>query len=135
MDLTPVHLTVKSHPESLKQIRTLTARVAKQMNLPEKETGNIVLAVDEVCSNIMRHGYADDRSRDIHLTILPDPDELIIQVADSGVPFDINSATPRNPCDVKPGGLGIYIIKQVMDRVEYGKTNTGLNQTRLIKKL
>jgi len=54
---------------------------------------------------------------------------------DDGECFDISEAKARNPEDVHPGGLGIYIIKQVMDRVEYDKTDTGHNKTRLIKKL
>ncbi len=135
MDFKPVHLTVTSHPECLKQIRSLMTDVSGSLKLGQKETADIILAVDEACSNIMRHGYHNDTSRQIHLTIRREKDELIIQVVDDGECFDISEAKARNPEDVHPGGLGIYIIKQVMDRVEYDKTDTGHNKTRLIKKL
>ena len=131
----PIHLTVKSHPQSLKQIRHLMTDVTQRLSICKNETASIILAVDEVCSNIMRHGYKNDTENEIFLTILASPEELIIQIVDKGINFDISKAVPRDPGDVKPGGLGIYIIKQVMDRVEYGKTDTGFNQTRLIKNL
>ena len=135
MEYTPFHLNVKSHPESLKRIRTLVTDAVLGFGVPDKETASIILAVDEVCSNIIRHGYGNDASQEISVTVFPQADELVIQIFDSGVPFDINTAAPRDPTEIKPGGLGIYIIKQVMDRVEYGKTKAGLNRTRLIKKL
>lgn len=135
MDKKPESVTVKSHPQSLKQIRTLITDVTCRLAIPSNTAGNIILAVDEVCSNIIRHGYKNDTEQKIRLTIHCSPNQLIIEILDSGACFDLTLAEPRDPADIKPGGLGVYIIKQVMDDVEYGQTNTGLNRTRLIKNL
>ncbi len=130
-----VQLTVRSHPENLKQIRTLIKDTVGSRSVSEQLTGSIILAVDEVCSNIIRHGYNNDTEKQIHLALSASADQLVIEITDRGICFDITRAAPRDPADIKPGGLGVYIIKQVMDHVEYCQTKDGFNQTRLIKKL
>lgn len=135
MDFTPIHLNVNSHPQGLKRIRALMTDVTRQMHITGKEAASITLAVDEACSNIIRHGYKNDTSQQIDLTVYTDRGNLVIQIEDIGTHFDITQAVPRDPEEIQPGGLGVFIINQVMDSLEYAKTPDGRNQTRLIKKL
>lgn len=135
MESTLLHLSVMSHPRNLRQIRQLMARVMSQTCLSKEISGNIILAVDETCSNIIRHGYKNDFYRKIDLTVCITKDHLSITILDDGIHFDLNAVISRDVHEVKPGDLGLYIIKEVMDSVRVTRTSDGLNQTRLIKHL
>lgn len=135
MESKPIHLNIKSHPKNLARIRKEILSAASVTHLSEEIIASIILAVDETCSNIIRHSYKNNPDCQINLTIELTKESLCITIKDNGTAFDICSAQPRDVTDIKPGGLGIYIIKQVMDDVEYCRTSDGYNQIKLIKKL
>lgn len=135
MGLDRIHINITARPENLKQIRAMVAKVTFAAMLPEEDAGSVILAVDEACSNIIKHCCKDDPTRSIDVTITLDKNSLAVTIVDNGNCFDIGSIKPRNIQDIKPGGLGVYIIREVMDGVEYSHTPEGLNQVKLIKKL
>jgi anti-sigma regulatory factor (Ser/Thr protein kinase) len=128
-------ITIKSHPKNLIDIRHLLKITLNETDLSDEECGSIILAVDEACSNIIRHSYNNDYTRQLDVTIELKPEQLFITIKDNGIAFDINSIIPRDVSDIKPGGLGIYIIQHVMDKVEYSRTPDGFNIIQLTKKL
>jgi anti-sigma regulatory factor (Ser/Thr protein kinase) len=129
-----IHLCVTSHPENLKRIRAAISGAMEGTKISKKDSDRIVLAVDEACSNIIKHCCRRDRTRKIDLTIEADHEKLIISIIDNGPRFDISKIQSRDINEIKPGGLGIHIMKQIMDFVEYSHTPEGLNRVRLIKK-
>ena len=130
-----IHIHITAHPAHLKQIRAVTAKAAAAAGLPEKEAGAVILAVDEACSNIIKHCCQGDPTRRIDMTIALEQACLSVTLVDNGTPFDIGTIKPRDIHDIKPGGLGVHIIREVMDVVEYSHTPEGLNQVKLVKKL
>ena len=135
MQLEPIHLSIISHPENLKIIRKVMKDVMSKTGLSKKDSGCVILAIDEACSNIIKHGYKNDYNQKIDLTIILKKNLLSISILDNGIRFDKNSIETRNIDEIKPGGLGIYIINQVMDRVEYARTSEGFNKIEMVKKL
>lgn len=135
MEKERIHLKVVSHPENLEHIRTVVADITSKANLSEKDSSSVILAVDEACSNIIKHSYKNDYTQEIDLTILVEKDALRISIIDKGIKFDISSVESRDINAVKPGGLGIYIIKQIMDTLEYSRNEEGVNKIKMIKKL
>jgi anti-sigma regulatory factor (Ser/Thr protein kinase) len=109
--------------------------VTSKIGLSKEDSGRIILAVDEACSNIIRHSYKNDYNQKIDLTVKLKINRLFISIIDYGIKFDIHSIEPRDTGQLKPGGLGIYIIHQVMDGVEYGHTSEGFNKIKMIKNL
>ena len=79
----------------------------------------IVLAVDEACSNIIRHGYGEGKTGDIILEVLYSQDELIFRLTDFADQVDKKKLCSRDLDDIRPGGLGVHLIKKVMDSFEY----------------
>lgn len=65
----PMHITIKSHPQNLIDIRHLLATAIDETNLTKEDSCNMILAVDEACSNIIRHGYNHDPDNQIDVTI------------------------------------------------------------------
>lgn len=111
------------------------ADITAKTKLSKEDSGSIVSAVDEACSNIIRHSYKNDYSRKIDLTVRLKTNSLTISILDDGIHFDINSIEPRDTNHLNPGGLGIFIIKQIMDTVEYSRTSKGSNKIKMVKKL
>ncbi|MFA5902485.1 MAG: ATP-binding protein [Desulfobacula sp.] len=135
MELDRIHINVTARPENLKQIRAMMARVTSAAALSETDAGAVILAVDEACSNIIKHCCKDDPTRSIDVTITLDKESLCVTMVDNGECFDIKSIKPRDIEEIKPGGLGVHIIREVMDVAEYSHTPEGLNQVKLVKKL
>lgn len=133
MTFNPININVTSHPENLKRIRKVMREILVQTGFSKKESGFVVLAIDEACSNIIRHGYKNDYHRKIDLTVRLEKNRLIISIMDDGVRFDETLIKTRDVDDIKPGGLGIYIIHQVMDSVEYSRTHEGFNRIKMVK--
>ena len=131
----PVHLQVRSHPKNLKHIRHMMTKIMGANKVSKKESGHIILAVDEACSNIIRHSYKNDYTRKIDLRVRPDTNRVTILIADDGIKFDVNSIKPRNIHELKPGGLGLYIMRQVMDTIEFNRTSNGFNTLKMTKHL
>jgi anti-sigma regulatory factor (Ser/Thr protein kinase) len=96
------------------------------------------LAVDEVCTNIIQHGYDPDRQGEISLTIELDTDEARITVVDSGRPFSPDEAAEPDleaPWDERPvGGLGWHLVRSVVDEIHYRRDGSE-NLLTLVKRL
>ncbi|WP_300463995.1 ATP-binding protein [Desulfobacula sp.] len=135
MNPEPIFFSVRSHPRNLKRIRRVITDALSKTDLSKKESTNIILAVDEACSNIIKHSYKNDHNRTIDLTIRQETHRIIISVLDDGIQFDIDSIEARKMDEIKPGGLGIYIIQQVMDTVEYSHTPEGFNKIKMVKQI
>ncbi len=135
MESEHVNLRVASHPENLARIRNLMTEVTSKTSLSQEELGSIILAVDEACSNIIKHSCKNDDTRTIDLSIHLKANALVISILDDGILFGIDELKSRDLREVKPGGMGLHIIKQVMDTVVYSCTPEGFNKIKMIKKL
>lgn len=114
--------------------QSLKKHVASEVTLNE-----IVLALDEMCSNLMIHSHHCDPDHLLELTIFTkEKGQLVFEIVDDGSVFDINAfnePTLDNLITVKrKGGLGIRLVKSIMDTIEY-ETRDGKNVCRLTKKV
>jgi serine/threonine-protein kinase RsbW len=130
-------LTVPSQTAKLKRVRRFVAAAAKRFGFSIDDASKIALAVDEACTNIIKHAYNFAEDKIIHLSILMRDGKFEVLITDHGKPFDPNSV--RLPVmkeylsHYRHGGLGMYLMKSLMDRVEY-RIRPGLkNQVSLVK--
>jgi serine/threonine-protein kinase RsbW len=112
--------------------KSLKTHVQSDVTLNE-----IVLAIDEMCSNLMIHAHDCDPDHMLELTIVTkDKGELIFEIEDDGTVFDINSFNAPDLDNLihikRKGGLGIRLVKTIMDSIEY-ETKGGKNICRLKK--
>lgn len=135
-----IRVELRSNPLFLAGVRELLAHVAKRLGFSEEAGGQIALAVDEALCNVIRHGYGKSPDRPIWLSIWPvggawsgagpasngsaepaslEPDAIKIVIEDEARQVDPATIRSRDLEEVRPGGLGVHIIKSVMDEVVY----------------
>ena len=78
-----------------------------------------ILAVNEACMNIIQHAYFGQANGKIIIEIFKDSDFFIFHLTDFAPPVDINKCHPRNLDELRPGGLGLHIIRSIMDDMEF----------------
>lgn len=135
MALDRIHISIAADPANLKQIRLTSGKMAASSGLSEEDAHMVVLAVDEALSNAIKHCCKDSPDRFIDVTFSLENHTLAVIIVDNGDCFDISSIRPRDMEEIRPGGLGVHIIREVMDIVEYSHTPDGFNQVRLVKNL
>ncbi len=116
-------LEVEAKDIELLTIKDFVQRVCDAAGCAPKETSSIKLAIDEACSNIIRHAYQGRNGGKIKLEMGISFMDLKIKITDYGKPFDfrgIKDPDLNHYVDIgKKGGLGIWLIKKVMNRVNY----------------
>ena len=124
---------------NLEIIRDFVAHIAQNMGFSEENIHRIELAVDEASTNVIKHAYkpTNGNQKFISIQVTTYPDRLQIDVIDSGKGFDPKKIkTPAMDLylkKMKRGGLGLYLIKTLMDEVEYEIRPGIRNKVRMIK--
>lgn len=121
-----------SRSSDLSRFREQLKDLLDQSGMSEKKGGEVTLAVDEALTNIVRHGYGHDQGR-VAVTFRDLGDRVEILIADNGKQFDPTKAPPPELPPTKPGGLGIYFINTLMDKVAYQARDPHTNELHLTK--
>jgi sigma-B regulation protein RsbU (phosphoserine phosphatase) len=116
----------KANPDQLQQVRNVVRAAVASKGCAQELTDCIVLAVDEANANIIRHGYGGSKEDDITLEIFHGQNDLIIRLTDFAAPVDETALQPRDLADIKPGGLGVHLIREIMDEFKYLETPKGV---------
>jgi len=121
-------LEIGSDPNLLCCVRALTNQLALRIGFTDKESGRITLAVDEALCNVINHGYRRKRDGRIWITVWEvdgAPPAIRIMLEDVGQQVEPATIRSRDLDDIRPGGLGVHIIEQIMDSVIYEKRPEG----------
>ena len=124
---------------NLKGIRDFIRMSLKGHGISDVMMNEIVLALDEMCSNLMIHAHNcnPDDQLELHINI-PGKGKLIFEIIDDGSSFDINHFQEPDLGNLihekRKGGLGIRLVKSIMDNIEY-LSKDGKNVCRLTKKI
>jgi anti-sigma regulatory factor (Ser/Thr protein kinase) len=112
--------------EYLDEIREFVAGVAREGGFNDKEIYSLQLAADEGASNIIEHAYEGIRDGLIRITCDMQGDEIVITMHDDGKSFNpSNVKQPNlkaNLSERQIGGLGLYLMRKLMDKVQYEST-------------
>jgi serine/threonine-protein kinase RsbW len=123
--------------EYLDQIRDYVGQKARAAGFSDKEVYSIQLATDEAASNVIEHAYKGSPDASFKLTCVFENNRLTITFLDQGKSFDLTKVgKPDLNADLtkrKIGGLGIYLMRKLMDEVHYEVTTSG-NLLTLVKK-
>ncbi len=136
-----IMLRVVSDVRYLAGARELVAGVAKRLGFSHDSSSHLALAVDEALCNVIRHGYKQALGRPIWVKIWPLDDDgqygpgVCIVIEDEAQQVDPTKIQGRDLDDIRPGGLGVHIIRQVVDWAEYApRQGSGMSLT-LVKRI
>lgn len=128
-------IEVSSSPRLLQVVRAAVAQYGRLLELGEEETQRLKTAVDEACANIIRHSYGGDPGQRIVITFNLSDVRLEILLRDFGRKPDPARLEARDPDTSRPGGLGLPLIRSVMDEVEFDLSHDRGTTLRLVKYL
>ena len=123
---------------SLKDVRTFSREVFEKINLPQDQKDELVLAIAEAAQNIVKHAYKDiaETSDRMEIRISLKDSDLEIGFFDKGKAVIPENIKHRKLDDIKPGGLGTFFIKQIMDAAVFKKDQKEwVNHLVLTKKI
>lgn len=131
-------LTIPSQTERLNDVREFVSGLARVHGFSEDDINKITIAVDEACTNIIKHGYNYSPDNKIDVEIIRRGQEFEIIISDKGKRFDPSAIQTPDMKDYfehyRRGGLGVYLMKRIMDRVEFN-LQSDRNVLRMIKTL
>ena len=132
-------LVIKSRTENLAEIRDFISSAALNAGFTKDAIDNIILAVDEACTNIIKHAYKYFPDGEIVLTLKMAKDLFTIEIIDYGNSFEpglIPNPDLKKYLDQRRvGGLGMYLMKTLMDEVKYKTVPGKFNQVSLSKNI
>ena len=132
-------ITRAAELESLAVFREFISDCCAKFKIPDGTVFDLKLAVDEACTNIIEHGYKGMDPGSIILSFRIESDRILVQITDFGHIFepaeapkpDVEAALEDRPL----GGLGLYLIYQTMDNIDYESSEEGntLTFTKFMK--
>jgi len=136
--LTEYKLHIPSRAENLELIRNFVSGVARKVGFNTEDINKIELALDEACTNVIEHAYRDSEG-DIDIAIKVDYQKFTLVVTDKGRSFPFKELEMPDMkqyiAELRVGGLGIYLMKTLMDEVEYHSQPGVKNEVQMVKYL
>jgi sigma-B regulation protein RsbU (phosphoserine phosphatase) len=131
-----LQLCFPARAAELKGVREAVREAVKDCGCSAKSSGDIVLATDEACQNIIRHAYGGESDDVIEFEIEHRGDALVFSLVDHAPAIDPSQVKPRDLDDIRPGGLGTHFIRRVMDEVEFLNPPSGRgNLLRMVRRI
>lgn len=124
-------LDIVAYYKYIKLLSKVTNEVLSNLELPGEDVYMMRLAVSEAATNIIEHSYKDEERKTIEYEITLDSDYITFSLRDYGVQVPDNAIKGRDLEDLAEGGLGVFIIDNVMDETRYIHKDIG---TQLIMK-
>jgi len=131
------HLKIAGRLDNLEKIRNFISGIADGMGFSKDDINKIELAIDEASTNVIKHAYGKQVQGDIDIAVKSSKDKLTIIVTDQGKSFN-HKAIELPDMDkyieeLRVGGLGIYLMKTLMDEVSYKAGPGSKNTVTMVK--
>ena len=129
-------IDVPARPDRLKLVRALVSEVAANRGCCAAVVRDLTLAVDEACQNVIRHAYGGDEAGRMILEAREQGEDLVFFLRDFAPPVDASQVRPRDLEDVRPGGLGTHLMREVLDEVAFmPPPDGGGNMLKMVKRI
>lgn len=129
-------LSIPSSTRYLEKVRRFVETHARKAKLGDDTIENLKIAVDEACTNVIKHAYRGDGNQQIDLAVIVEDDRFTIRIRDVGHSFEPDAYTEpdifRLAQNRRSGGFGVHIMRRLMDQVEYS-TRGRVNEVRMTK--
>lgn len=128
----------RADPGQLAAIRSFVVETSRSLGADEQAAADLELAVDEICSNSIRHGYGG-KEGEIEVAVERDGPSIRVTVRDWGATFDPDQVpTPDTDLPLEErllGGLGLFLVRQLMDDVRFEFSRDRGNSVTIVRRL
>lgn len=130
-------LTLPSEPRMLSVARGFVETACQQFGLDRRVLHALVLAAGEAFTNIIRHAHREKPQAQIEILCEIQPEAVILVFQDEGEPFDLTTVPHLEPGELRVGGRGVFLLRQLMDELSCGPRDEGQcgNRLRMVKRL
>ena len=132
-------LSVPSSTENLVLVREFISNIGGQAGFDELDVNKLQLAVDEACANVIEHAYSYDNSKEVLIRATFDTEKLKIDIVDTGPAFDPTTGAIKDIKQLirekRSGGLGLRLMKTLVDELHYDNESDQKNALHMIKRL
>lgn len=137
MPLPPTtHIVIRNNMADLAVLTTAMERVGAEHGMQEQSMFQLQVALDEIVSNVIKYAWPEGGAHDIEIRITARDEDIEVEIIDDGRMFDPREAPERSkPLPgqrPQPGGVGVQMTKQLVDRVDYARIGNR-NHTTLTK--
>ncbi|MCG6552344.1 MAG: ATP-binding protein, partial [Candidatus Magnetominusculus sp. LBB02] len=133
IEVTPIVITIPSHPRHLSIVRAAALLAAEIYGMTTAEAEDIRHAVDEACSNVIKYAYKCDCTRKITVKFQETQTTFQVTIEDAGCKASMDDIKIRELDEIRPGGLGIHFIKKAFDVVAFDKKKRTGNRLLLTR--
>ena len=131
-------ICIKNQVGELERVTQFVEEIGEELKLDMELQMNLNLVMEEMVSNVIFYAYPEGKTADIELHAECNGKELTFVLSDQGKEFDPtlkeDTDTNVNPAEREIGGLGIYIVKNIMNQVTYQRLE-GKNLLTMKKKI
>jgi serine/threonine-protein kinase RsbW len=125
--------TMTSEADQLARMRSWLWTQLVGQALPLEECSAFLVAVGEICNNVIKHAYAGQSGQPIAIALSAFPDRLIIDVEDEGAPYDPRGYRPPDLDTVPEGGMGLFLVRRSVDEVAFDTARPRGTRWTLVK--
>ncbi|MDP6959673.1 MAG: ATP-binding protein, partial [Planctomycetota bacterium] len=122
-------LVVTNDTKHLTVVREFIARLIQQSALSKEDENKIILAVDEAVTNVIEHGYDNQNDGSIEIDVVSSPSSFKITIRDTGKVLNVQDHVKMG----RKKGLGIFLMRQIMDEVKYTFRDGVKNELTMVK--
>ena len=127
-------LLIDSRVEEVARARRWLSDHAAAEGFSDGEVRKFALALSEACVNVIEHAYRGEAGNPIELELTIDDEALKLTIRDSGAAFDLAGYEPPDLSEPHEGGYGVFIIRSIMDEVEYDTSGQWGTVLTLVKR-
>ena len=131
-----VEIVIRNDLMELASLRDGLEQIGAELGIPGKPLMQLQVALDEIASNVINYGWPDGGHHELRVRITGQQDRIEVEIVDDGREFDPRQAPAPEPQPAgrrQPGGLGIHLVKQLVDRLDYERVD-GRNRTVMTKR-
>lgn len=129
-----LHKTFRSSADFLHDLRQSVKAACVSCQASPQCLDSLVMAANEAFANIIEHGYGEQEEGEVLVRITHTDKEIRISLQDKAPHVNLKNMYGRDPTDLQPGGLGLFFIRQLMDRVEYPQPKDGKGNIMVLVK-
>jgi serine/threonine-protein kinase RsbW len=130
------HIVIRNTIADLATVTSAMERVGAACGMPEKSLFQLQIALDEIVSNVIKYAWPEVGAHEIEIRIAVREDGVEVEIIDDGRAFDPSAAPKRTKPPTgqrpRPGGVGVQMTKQLVDRIDYARLGNR-NHTTLTK--